>query len=178
MRIVSGKYKGHIISAPKGNKTHPMGDRVKTALFNTLGDISDLTLLDAFSGSGALAIEAISRDAKNAVAIELDKEAYKTIIDNINKLDIANQIRAYNLNARTWLNNNKDQLFDIVICDPPYDQLQENLIERLAEVAKINGIVVYSLPPYADLRLDNERYNLLAKKSFGDATLAFYRKLS
>ncbi|MCA9330109.1 RsmD family RNA methyltransferase, partial [Candidatus Saccharibacteria bacterium] len=63
MRIISGKLGSRQFIAPKGFATHPMGDRVRTALFNTLGDIVGLTVLDAFGGSGAISFEAISRGA-------------------------------------------------------------------------------------------------------------------
>ena len=60
MRVISGKFGGQLFDAPKGHRTHPMSEKVRGALFSVLGDISGLTVLDAFAGSGALSIEAIS----------------------------------------------------------------------------------------------------------------------
>ena len=86
MRIIAGELRGRQFNSPKGHRTHPMGDRVRTALFNTLGDISDLTILDAFAGSGALTFEAISRGAKSAVTLEIDYDAYEVIQQNAEDL--------------------------------------------------------------------------------------------
>ena len=70
MRIISGVLGGRVFKAPNGNKTHPMSEKIRGAMFNSLGDISGLTVLDAFSGSGAVAIEAFSRGAEHVVAVD------------------------------------------------------------------------------------------------------------
>ena len=100
MRIISGTLKGHTFDSPKGFQTHPMGDKIRTALFNTLGDIKGLTVLDAFSGSGALSFEALSRGAESAVALELDKEAYKVIRANAEKLAVGDRMKLFHIKKK------------------------------------------------------------------------------
>jgi 16S rRNA (guanine(966)-N(2))-methyltransferase RsmD len=75
MRIIAGTLGGRTFESPHGRRTHPMSDKVRGSLFNTLGDIDGLTILDAFAGSGALAFEAISRGAEHVLAIEIDNRA-------------------------------------------------------------------------------------------------------
>ncbi len=176
MRIISGKLKSRLFDAPKSYSTHPMGDRVRGGLYSVLGDIEGLTVLDAFAGSGALSLEAISRGATKAVAIEIDKKAYLTLSKNIQNLGLVDFIEAIRANINSWANNNPNQRFDIVLCDPPYTNLQIKLLENLARHANIGGIVVYSLPPDTSVLLPGTEYRHLTTKSYGDAQLVFYRK--
>jgi 16S rRNA (guanine966-N2)-methyltransferase len=178
MRIIAGRLGSRHFDAPKGLATHPMGDRVRTALFNTLGDISGLTVLDAFSGSGALSFEALSRGAKHATILEIDRDAYKIIANNIEKLGLTDRTTLFHINARSWSYRNNTERFDLVFCDPPYNQLQETVIEKLAKHTREGGIMVLSLPPHGDIRLTNDKFELLSQKSYGDATLAFFRRTS
>lgn len=178
MRIIAGSLKSRVFAAPKGFATHPMGDRVRTALFNTLGDIKGLTVLDAFAGSGALAFEALSRGAAQATILEIDRDAYNIIADNIAKLELGSRTTLLHINARSWSYRNNTERFDLVFCDPPYNQLQENVIEKLAKHTREGGVMVLSLPPAGDVRLPTEKFELLTRKEYGDATLAFYRKMS
>jgi 16S rRNA (guanine966-N2)-methyltransferase len=178
MRIVSGYLGGRHFISPKGHKTHPMGDRVRTALFNTLGDISGLTVLDAFAGSGALSFESISRGATSATILEIDYDAYEVILDNVKKLDIENKVNVQHINARSWSYRNNTERFDLVFCDPPYNHLQETVIEKLAKHTKVGGLMVLSLPPHGDIRLPEDKCQLLSTKTYGDAMLAFYRKIA
>ena len=83
LRIISGEFGGRIIATSSSYKTHPMGDRIRGALFNMLGDISDLRVLDAFAGNGSLGLEALSRGAKEAVFVERDHMAQKILQENI-----------------------------------------------------------------------------------------------
>lgn len=177
MRIVAGNLGSRQFDTPKGHRTHPMGDRVRTGLFNTLGDITGLTVLDAFGGSGALSFEAISRGAKHATVLEIDREAHNVIAKNMQSLGLVASINLLHINARSWAAKNPRQQFNLVLCDPPYDQLQENLLERLARHVIKGGIVVFSLPPHADVRLDDTHFEYLTTKSYGDATLRFYRHI-
>lgn len=176
MRIISGKLGGRQFAAPHGHRTHPMADKVRGALFNALGDLDGLIVLDAFGGSGALAFEAVSRGADNAVAIDSDRNAQLAIADNIAALGLANQVKLIKASANAWLGTTDDN-FDLVLLDPPYDDPQPGLLERLAERVKSEGVLVVSLKPGTNLRLD-KAFEELARKNYGDAELAFYRRSS
>lgn len=173
MRIIAGRLGGRTFDSPHGHRTHPMSDRVRGALFNTLGDIVGLTVLDAFAGSGALSFEALSRGASNAVMIEPDKSAQTTINKNIAGLRVPSQTKLIRAKAQSWLSTT-DQRFDIVLCDPPYDDINQTLLTKLASRTVPGGTIVLSLPPNSGFKLP-EPYELLGSKDYGDATLAFYR---
>lgn len=176
MRIVSGTLGGRTFDAPRGHRTHPMSDKVRGAIFNILGDISGLTVADLFAGSGAISLEAISRGAASSLAIEADKVAYAAILKNITSLSLSDAVTVHKMYVHSWLNRTNDQ-FDLVIADPPYDDLQYKTLDALPRVVKPGGLLVYSLPPTARLVLPNT-CEKITEKSYGDATLAIYRKVS
>jgi 16S rRNA (guanine966-N2)-methyltransferase len=177
MRVIAGKLGGRVFDSPGSHRTHPMSDKVKGALFNVLGGLDGMKVLDAFAGSGALGFEAISRGAEHVVAIESDRQAQKVIEDNITSLGVSRQVKLIKATANAWLGTNQGVSFDIVLCDPPYDDLQPNLLFRLAERIAIGGIVVLSLPPKADVTLQPEDFELEVEKDYGDARLVFYRRI-
>ena len=114
MRIIAGELKGRSFDSPRGRRTHPMSDKIRGALFNALGDLSGLTILDAFAGSGALSFEAISRGARSALAIELDKQAFQAISQNIDQLALDEKVQVLRKNVRGWSRNHQQQTFEDV----------------------------------------------------------------
>lgn len=175
MRVVAGRLKGRQFEAPRGHRTHPMGDKVRGALFSVLGDITGLTVLDAYAGSGALSIEAISRGAASALAIEVDKTAHQTIAGNIERLGLSEQMIVMRKNVGGWSRNNQQKQFDLVLVDPPYDDLNPKVIQRLVAILKPGGVFVLSWPAQEPAR-DFDELTLLTTKNYGDAQLVFYRK--
>lgn len=176
MRVVAGVLGGRSFEAPRGHRTHPMSDKVRGALFNALGDVGGLTVLDAFTGSGALSIEAMSRGAASAVAIDLDKGAITTVVNSLMLLGLSDKVKAIRANAGSWSANNPGTQFDLVLLDPPYDDVQHTVLARLALHAVSGGLVVLSLPPTATFELDSANFEPLSIKSYGDARLIFYRR--
>lgn len=176
MRIIAGRLGGRHFVSPPGHKTHPMSDKMRGALFNVLGDISGLTVLDALAGSGALAYEALSRGAGAATLIDHDRNAQRTIEDNIASLDLSARARLIKASAGAWLSTTAET-FDIVLLDPPYQDVQLPLLKKLAQRAKPGGVVVLSLPPAVQPELPAD-YEPLAVKSYGDSQLVFYRRIA
>jgi 16S rRNA (guanine966-N2)-methyltransferase len=151
-----------------------MSDKVRGALFNVLGDVEGLTFLDAFAGSGALAFEAVSRGAESVVAIDNDRSAQKVIADNIVSLKLTTQIKLIKAPTSAWLETNPHTTFDIVLCDPPYNNLQLNLLKRLAQRVEEEGLLVLSWPGSAEPpKLEN--MSKIEYRNYGDASLVFYR---
>lgn len=112
MRIIAGKLGGRQFQTPPGHKVHPMSDKMRGALFNILGDVQGMTILDGFAGSGALSLEAVSRGAAKATAIDIDKAAHTQIQKNIKDLQVEDEVKAIRANAGSWSNNNPDVKFD------------------------------------------------------------------
>ncbi len=124
MKIIGGMFKGRIINMPKGVEIRPTPDRVREALFNIIkARIEGASVLDLFAGSGALAIEALSRGAKSAVFVDRNKRCVDTITKSLApfKLD-ANIIRIYHNDSIKAIKRLSDSniRFDIVFLDPPY----------------------------------------------------------
>lgn len=154
-----------------------MSDRMRGALFNTLGDIESLTVLDAFAGTGAIAIEAISRGASHATAVERDKSAYQTLAENVEKLGSEEQIKATCANVASWSSQNRDVEFDIIICDPPYQKPQHKTLKKLARHLSLNGTYVLSLPAAEEL-LKIPGLKLIKSQKHAGGSLHYYKHTS
>src|SRR5436190_21832346 len=89
MRIIAGSRKGARIFAPKGRDTRPTGDRVREAVFNLVGPVDGLHVLDLYAGSGAMGLEALSRGAESATFVEADRAAAETIVKHLEKLGLS-----------------------------------------------------------------------------------------
>jgi 16S rRNA (guanine(966)-N(2))-methyltransferase RsmD len=152
-----------------------MSDKARGALFNVLGDISGLSVLDGFAGSGALGFEAISRGATTALAIENDKSAQRAIAENIEQLGLTDKMRLVKANIGSWSDNNPAQTFDIVLCDPPYDKLQLTTLQKLARHLAPGGTYILSWP--GDLTAPElVGLKIVATKNYAGAQLVFYQK--
>lgn len=176
MRVIAGALGGRFFDAPDGSATHPMAERVRGALFNSLGDITGMGVLDAFGGSGALAFEAVSRGAASAVIIERDKRAQKVIASNIKSLGLGGRVKLIRASASAWSRTSTDAQFDLVLCDPPYHDLQLSTVSTLSHHVKPNGLMVLSYPGRESAPTVNGVVVVDKSKSYGDAALAYYRK--
>ena len=174
MRVIAGTLGGRLFASPHSARTHPMSDRVRGALFNSLGDIAGLTVLDAFAGSGALGYEAASRGAASVLLLDNDKAAQRAIRENISALRLQAVVRLIAANCASWSQSHPVQLFDIVLLDPPYDHLQPAMLAGLTRHVRPGGSLVISWPgkrPLPAIELE-----LLGQKTYGDAQLLFYRR--
>jgi 16S rRNA (guanine966-N2)-methyltransferase len=176
MRIIAGELKGRQFNDPPRNTYNPMSEKMRGALFNTLGDIEDLTALDPFGGTGAISFEAISRGAASSIVIEHDKRAHANIYKNITVLKLSDKVKAVRANASGWSDNNADLQFDLLLMDPPYDNLQLQLVQKLIDRhLKAGSVAVMSSPG----RVEPSTFanvTPLAVKEYGDGRLVFYRK--
>ena len=138
MRIIAGKAKGRTLATLKGMHTRPTADRVKEAIFSVLGDrVSDARVLDAFAGSGALGLEAISRGAAEAWFMEKDRAAAEICAKNIAALGFfaCHLLRGDCLKLLPKLSSaGEPACFDLIFADPPYNRgLLNPLLSLIAE---------------------------------------------
>lgn len=133
MRVIAGSLGGRRFTAPQGRGTRPTPERVREALFSSLGDVGGLAVLDLFAGSGALAIEALSRGAASAVLVDRDRAAAAVIARNIEALGLDDRAAVLQEDALAALSSlgSSGERFDLVLIDPPYAEA-ESLAERLA----------------------------------------------
>lgn len=175
MRVIAGRFGGRLFASPQGHRTHPMSEKARGAIFNALGDIQGLTFLDAFAGSGALSIEAISRGAASGVAVDSDLTAWKTIVVNLKTFRIDRNVKAAQMNVTSWSQTNSEWLFDLVFADPPYDDIKPDAVTRVAGHTKPQGIFTLSWPGGEALPLF-DGFDLVSEKPLGDIQLGFYRR--
>ena len=130
MRIVSGKYKGHALIAPKGRATRPTSDRARESLFNILAHapwapvMEGANVIDLFAGTGALGLEALSRGAAFCLFVETDAMARGAIRTNVETMQVTGVTRLHRRPA-TALGRRPATIpaaFDIAFLDPPYEQ--------------------------------------------------------
>jgi 16S rRNA (guanine966-N2)-methyltransferase len=174
MRVIAGWLGGQNFDSPGGHRTHPMSDKMRGAIFGALGDIKGLIILDAFAGSGALAIEAVSRGAKNAVAIEVDKRAHTVITENIKKLAIEDRIKAVRAYFNAWSTRHQNETFDLVFADPPYDDIPYRDLKFLPRHLAQDGVLVLSWPGKTKPPTFEGLIEVQAKQ-YGDSQLVFYK---
>lgn len=174
MRVIAGTLGGRLFNAPHGHRTHPMSDKMRGALFNMLGDIDSLSVLDPFAGSGALAFEAVSRGASSVIAIEQDRNAQRTITENVAALQVGNRVSVIKASAGAWLRTT-GTTFDLVLLDPPYDSLQQTLLAELMERAKPTATVVLSWPGKQDPP-QFDGWSIHTSKQYGDGSLHIYTR--
>ncbi len=176
MRIIAGKNKGAIISAPPGTRTRPTADRVREAVFSILGDVGGLAVLDLFAGSGALGLEALSRGAASALLVDSRPAAAGTIARNITKLKPENAVvRRRDYQAILKDAAKKQQRFDLIFVDPPYrmHRVVEPVLTRwLPRVASPGGRIVIESSSRQEVSLPME---LQTEKVYGDTGIRVYR---
>ena len=174
MRVIAGKLGGQIFDSPKGHRTHPMSEKIRGGLFGALGDINGLRVLDAFSGSGALAIEAISRGAEFVQTIEVDPRAHKVIEKNLKNLGISDKVKATKAYVNAWSTRHINEKFNIILADPPYDEIPFRDLKGLPNHLDEGGVLVLSWPSnYDDFHFDELK--IIKNKNYGDGKLLFYK---
>ena len=123
MRIITGKARGKKLAAPEGLSTRPTSARAKEAVFSVLQfSISGKRVLDLYAGSGQMALEALSRGAASAVAVDSSAEAVRIIKKNAEGSGLADRLSVVRADAPGWIrsSSSRKEAFDIVFIDPPY----------------------------------------------------------
>lgn len=178
MKILSGSLGGRPFEQPKTRSVRPLSDKVRAALFDVVGDMNGLTVLDAYAGSGAAGFEAASRGALLVDAIEANGRVARIIQANAKSLGLDWGYVLHQLTVESWLASPAQQppapRYDLIIADPPYAQLDSDVIDRLAAYLSPTGVLAVS---HASKRLDLELSgaSLIKHKVYGDTALSFYR---
>lgn len=182
MRIIAGESKNRIIKTKKGTSTRPTLSNVREALFSMITpEISGARFLDLFSGSGIISLEALSRGAKKAIMIEKDSESLKIIIENINSLGYENKSRAYKNDVLSALNilGRKEEKFDIIFMDPPYDmEICTKILESIEKNKLLDkdGLIICE-HYFSEKMKDNiGNYKKINEKDYRKKVLSFYKE--
>ena len=179
MRVVAGRFGGRRLQAPPGRGTRPTSDRVREALFSTLGPLGGARVLDLFAGSGALAIEALSRGAASAVLVERDPRAVAVIRANLEALGLAApEATVVAGPARTALRSasGRGDTYDLIFLDPPYrsaPELGRELSAALEPLLSGGGRVVTESDRRAPLEL---ALPLTHERRYGDTLIRIHSR--
>ncbi|GHU08985.1 methyltransferase small [Alphaproteobacteria bacterium] len=179
LRIISGEFGGRLISADVGRATHPMGDRVRSALFNMI-DVRGKRVLDAYAGTGAVGLEALSRGATHVDFVENDKKAQRVIAENIGILGVETRAKLYKVSASSYLEiaEKNELVYDVVFADPPYHFFDKpDYFSTALELGKLvnnKGLMILSYPGRLYVPTVNGVV-VVDIRSYGDAALAVFR---
>ena len=177
MRVTGGRLGGRKLLSPpaRSRDVRPTSDRARETLFAVLGDVSDLSVLDLFCGTGALAIEAISRGADSAVLVD---RAPALARRNAEALGIANRCELVRGDAVRYLERTEER-FGLVFCDPPYrlaDRLEPALAEHLPpRLARYSRLVVES-SARRPLEIAAPKLDLVDERRIGEALIRIYER--
>ncbi len=176
MRVIAGELKGQRLVAPRGWKVRPTSDRVREAVFSALGDVAGATVLDLYCGTGALAIEALSRGAVRAVLVDRDT---RPALGNVERLGLRDRAELVRADAERWLAARAAEAdaprFDLVFVDAPYrlaDRVGQALDTYLPRALAEGGRAVVESGAHRPLRLDS--LEPLRRRRYGAADVAFY----
>jgi 16S rRNA (guanine966-N2)-methyltransferase len=176
MRIIAGTLKGMTLPESSAEATHPMSEKLRGAIFNALGDITGLTMLDGCAGTGMVGFEAISRGIARVDGVEKDDRAFTELVRNA-KLVAKRSSTPYNAihaGIRLYLKKQNVPAYDVIVYDPPYDIVQTDHFDGTAAHLAPAGIMVLSLPAHIEPpRLPG--LQPIKQKTHGIAQLIYYR---
>ncbi|MCK9594170.1 MAG: 16S rRNA (guanine(966)-N(2))-methyltransferase RsmD [Candidatus Omnitrophica bacterium] len=179
MRIISGQYKSRIIQVPEGIR--PTEDRVKKAFFDIMGDVSGLSCLELFAGSGSVGLEALSLGAGSMVFVEISRACVKSIQDNVKVFGLEDKVMVLakdSLEAIKQLYASQKK-FDLIYLDPPYYKgISEKALQILADCdillpSGYIGVQHFKKDPLPEKQGDLSRFR---QSKYGDSVLSFYKK--
>ncbi len=176
-RIIAGTARGRRLAAPKGQATRPTSDKVRGAVMNVLGQFFDGgAVLDLYAGTGALALEALSRGCARAVCVEADRAAAELVRRNAEACGFADRVEVRRGRVEDELGRLPAGAFALAFVDPPYGEGPEAALARLDAVLVPGGRVVAehdARRPLAD------RYGALAlvdRRTYGSTGISIYAR--
>ena len=173
-RIIAGEARGRRLRVPRGDRVRPTTDRVRESVFAALGSLTALdgiTVLDAFAGSGALGLEALSRGAAHATFVERHRPTAAVLRANVAALGFDGRSRIVQADVLRWLAGHGEESFDVAFCDPPYDfpvPVWDRLLGRLHA-----GIVVAESDRAV---VTHPAWNVVSERRWGSTVVQMARR--
>ena len=179
LRVLTGTAKGRKLKVPKGQKIRPMTSRVKKSVFDTLGDISGVSVLDIFAGSGGIGIEALSRGADNVTVIEKDISVFKITKENYEHCGFTDKATLICSDYKDVLSRlvRKEEVFELIFIDPPYKLYQDlevkDFVQDVTDLLHNDGIIVIE----HDHKIEDTPPGFeRSTRSFGGTHVSYFRK--
>lgn len=177
MRITGGQLRGRSIKCPDG-VIRPAMDRMRESLFAILGELEGKSFLDLFSGSGTVAIEAVSRGASHVELVEKDKIKVGTVLSNValTEKEMGRKIRCHFMAVELFLKRCKNK-YDIIFLDPPFPyRYHQSLIEMVSkgELLTPGGVVLIHRPKEKEMPDSVLQLKLADRREYGRSIVDFY----
>lgn len=183
MRVITGTAKGMKLKVPKGWSVRPTTDRVKESLFNILrSKIFDAAVLDLFSGTGNLAIEALSRGANEALLLDKSPISVKIIRENLEHTHLNDRAKIIQVDALVMLEKlgKENKSFDLIFCDPPYCK---GLVNQVLECMNIypdllssQGVLIAEHSRQEEV-MPGRFFEIVRQETFGMTLMSFIQKI-
>jgi len=179
LRVVAGKWKGRKLRAPRGLDVRPTTDRVREAIFSILGEwVVGAKVLDLFAGTGAMAIEALSRGAAGAVLVESSPAAVAVLRENLASVDASSAV-CLPLDYKKALRRlaGGGEVFSLVFIDPPYGRGLIGEAVSMLDEAKVlapGAIVVAESDRRDPIEKAPAGWVIKSERRYGDTTVLFY----
>jgi len=181
MRIIAGEFRSRRLKSLPGAATRPTPDRLREALFNILQTrMAGASFVDAYAGTGAVGIEALSRGAESVLLVDASERSARIIRENLRRLELTDRAQMWVMPVRRALNavGRQGQKFDVIFLDPPYDQkLVGRSLELIASVDPVypTGVVVAEHSVRETLKSSYRFLSLNDQRRYGDTLLSFFR---
>ena len=183
MRIISGIRKGKKLIVPKNSKIRPTTDNTKEFIFNYLSNsVAQKKILDLFSGTGNLGIEALSRGASQVIFVEKDKALSRILHENLKLTQFESQSKVIISDVFKFIKRlrNKDFKFDLIFADPPYESnLHIKLLNIVDEsnILQKNGVLIFEHRSNELIYSNFDNINLYKTKILGNTTISFFKNI-
>ena len=177
MRVITGSARGRRLESPTGDNVRPTTDVVKEAVFSIVQfSVEGGMFLDAFSGSGQMGIEALSRGAAGAVFIDSSRRSMNIIKRNIALCGLEDKARTVSGDSISFLENTNEK-FDIIFLDPPYmTGLLQSALDKCGGALSDNGVVICEHPREEKLPEKTEELYLAREYRYGKIMISLYKK--
>lgn len=182
VRVIAGTERGRRLQVPPGDLVRPTSDRVKEAVFSALdarGLVTGATVLDLWAGSGALAVEALSRGAERAVLVELEESAVEAIRQNVERCGLGGRARVVRSEVARFVAGAAapEAPFDLILADPPYDADRGALCDVLRALVA-GGLTEEGVHLVLELPASGARdfpgpWRVVWDRAFGDTLVLF-----
>jgi len=171
VRVTAGLYKGRLLKRVESITTRETADIVKQAVFNMIFDVSNKVFLDVFSGSGQMAIEALSRGASHAYVIESNNNAMMIILENASTIGCQKNITFIERDVFSRYLNDFTHKVDMIFMDPPYDfKVTEKLFHSLPEAS------ICIIETHKDTKLEEtyKHFKKVKERLYGIKKITYY----
>lgn len=175
MRIIAGTYRGRILASPRDLSVRPTTDRAKQTIFDILTnriEFNGLRVLDLFSGTGSLGLEAISRGAATVTFVDSSRDSQELLRKNIQALDCQGQCTVYQAEVFWYLKNTRAQ-YDLIFVDPPYKLENIGTLPRAIHESGVMSEIAYVVMEHnrhSIIDVDETVFDV-TRKPFGQTTV-------